>query len=577
MIDTGSDVSLVSEGIINRLKKYNLVGATNAKLSGANGLPVEVLGEIAMGFQMEGGYFQSKFLVVENFSHGILLGKDFLSNKGAIVDFHRGEMKIGKLIIPFIDKSKVNITSATNMVLEPYETKIVPVITKRSEWTPEGDSIFVGGGFLDEGQRVFIPKCLTRHDGRIQVSNVTDRKFVIKEGQSLATGDIIREYAKATPSFYCNKVTCVEGEDIPSGIKRRLVTAKDLDIGDLAPREQEELVQIVNDSGVIRDKLGKVTTMNHEIDTNGAIPINTRQYSCPIFKRELIRNEAQKMLVSGVVTPSNSPWNSPVVLVAKPSGEQRFAIDFRKLNAVTKKQAYPVPRIDDCLNSLGTGKFFTCLDLESAYWQVPLEEDAKQKTAFSVEGLGHLHFNVMPYGLVNAGATFQRLMDRTLNGLQWTHCLVYLDDIIVFGSTIEEHNERLKMVLERLAEANLTLKPGKCKWAKRKVKYLGHLIEDGTIKTDPEKTAAVREFPTPTSVKEVRAFLGLASYYRRFVKDFADLSKPLTDLTKTKQGKAFRWTEDAEKAFVEIKRKLVEAPCLTCLDQDAPLVIHTDV
>ena len=339
MIDTGSDVSLVSEGIINRLEKSNLVVATNAKLSGANGLPVEVLGEIAMGFQMEGGYFQSKFLVVENFSHGILLGKDFLSNKGAIVDFHRGEMKIGKLIIPFIDKSKVNITSATNLVLEPYETKIVPVITKRSEWTPEGDSIFVGGGFLDEGQRVFIPKCLTRHDGRIQVSNVTDRKFVIKEGQSMATGDIIREYAKATPSFYCNKVTCVEGEDIPSGIKRRLVTAKDLDIGDLAPREQEELVQIVNDSGVIRDKLGKVTTMNHEIDTNGAIPINTRQYRCPISKRELIRNEAQKMLVSGVVTPSNSPWNSPVVLVAKPSGEQRFAIDFRKLNAVTKKQA----------------------------------------------------------------------------------------------------------------------------------------------------------------------------------------------------------------------------------------------
>ena len=193
-----------------------------------------------------------------------------------------------------------------------------------------------------------------------------------------------------------------------------------------------------------------------------------------------------------------------------------------------------------------------------------------------MEGLGHLHFNVMPYGLVNAGATFQRLMDRTLNGLHWTHCLVYLDDIIVFGSTIEEHNERLKMVLERLAEANLTLKPGKCKWAKQKVKYLGHLIEDGTIKTDPEKTTTVREFPTPTSVKEVRAFLGLASYYRRFVKDFADLSKPLTDLTKTKQGKAFRWTEDAEKAFVEIKKKLVEAPCLTCLDQDAPLVIHTD-
>ena len=578
MIDSGSDVSLINAEVIKKLGHINKLVETNAVLSGANGLPINVLGVYEMGFQLEGVYYRNKFLVVDKFTQGVLLGKDFLFDKGAIVDFQNGEMKIGDLVIPFTETQAMRLNSASNIVIKGYETMVVPVITNEIRGSPKGDSILIDGGFLDEDNRLFIPKCLLKQDGMIQISNTSGQDLTIKEGQLLATGDIIREYAKATPSFFCNKISRVgignRAEEYAP--EKCMVTAKDLGVEDLSSIEQEDLVKIVNESGVIRNKLGQVTSTEHQIDTNGADAINTRQYRCPISKREIIRNEAQKMIVAGIVKPSDSPWNSPVVLVAKPSGEYRFAIDFRKLNAVTKKQAYPVPRIDDCLNSLGTGKYFTCLDLESAYWQVPLAEEAKQKTAFSVEGLGHLQFEVMPYGLVNAGATFQRLMDQTLNGLHWTMCLVYLDDIIVFGRTLEEHNERLKIVLNRLAEANLTLKPGKCKWARRQVKYLGHLIEDGMIKTDPDKTAAVREFPIPSSVKEGRAFLGLASYYRRFVPNFATLSKPLSVLTKTKHSQSFRWTDEAAAAFNEIKSKLTEAPCLTCLDQEAPLVVHTD-
>ena len=578
LIDSGSDVSLIHSEVIRKLGFLDALSKTSANLSGANGLPISVMGEFEMGFQLEGVYFRNKFLVVDKFSQGILLGKDFLFDKGAIVDFQKGEMKIGNVVIPFAGTHAIRVKSASNLVISGYKTMVVPVITEENLGSPKGDSIFIEGGFLDKDNQIFVPRCLLREEGMIQISNTSGKSINITEGDILATGDVIREYAKATPSFFCNKIsrTEIENRIDDHAPEKCMITAKDLGVEDLPENEQEELVKIVNESGVIRGKLGRVESTEHKIETDGAEPINTRQYRCPISKREIIRNEAQKMIVAGIVKPSDSPWNSPVVLVAKPSGEHRFAIDFRKLNGVTKKQAYPVPRIDDCLNSLGTGKIFTCLDLESAYWQVPLAEEAKAKTAFSVEGLGHLEFEVMPYGLVNAGASFQRLMDQTLNGLHWTMCLVYLDDIIVFGRTVEEHNERLRIVLKRLAEANLTLKPGKCKWARRQVKYLGHLIENGTIKTDPDKTAAVREFPTPGSVKDVRAFLGIASYYRRFVPNFATLSKPLSVLTKTKQSRSFKWTDEAEAAFKEIKTKLTEAPCLTCLDQDAPLVIHTD-
>ena len=404
MIDSGSDVSLINIGVIRRLKKLGDISNTNANLSGANGLPVKTLGEINLGFQLEGVYFRNKFLVIENFSHDLLLGKDFLCEKGGVIDFEKGNMKIRDISIPFVDRNQLTVTSECKQVLKGYSTMVIPVKTNDLETHPKGDSIFVEGGILDADNRIFIPKCLLRPDGMIQITNTSNVNIIIEKDQNLATGIIIREYSKATPSFFCNKISREFGEY--SETAKRGVTAKDLGVEDLSHDEQENLVRLINDSGVIREKLGKVSSLKHEIDTNGATPINTRQYRCPISKRELLRNEAQKMIVSGVVKPSNSPWNSPVVLVAKPSGEQRFAIDFRKVNSVTKKQAYPVPRIDDCLNSLGTGKYFTCLDLESAYWQVPLEEEAKQKTAFSVEGLGHLEFQVMPYGLVNAGQLF---------------------------------------------------------------------------------------------------------------------------------------------------------------------------
>ena len=275
----------------------------------------------------------------------------------------------------------------------------------------------------------------------------------------------------------------------------------------------------------------------------------------------------------GIIQPSKSPWASRVVLVQKKDNTLRFCVDYRKVNELTRKDAYPLPRLDDTLETLSGSKWFSTLDLLSGYWQVEVEECDRDKTAFvTKEGL--YEFKVMPFGLSNAPATFQRLMDLTLAGLQWSHCLVYLDDIIVMGRSFEEHLGNLNLVLEWLRDANLKVKPVKCALFQEQVCYLGHIISSKGIATDPSKTSKITKWPIPTTVQQVQQFLGLASYYRKFIKDFATVAKPLHRLTE--QGRPFRWTEDCASAFAELKLRLTSAPILTYPDFQLPFILDTD-
>ena len=240
------------------------------------------------------------------------------------------------------------------------------------------------------------------------------------------------------------------------------------------------------------------------------------------------------MLSQGIITASNSPWASPVVLVKKKDGSTRFCVDYRKLNWVTRKDSYPLPRIDDILDKLHGTAYFSTLDLMSGYWQCQLTPVAKEKTAFITFG-GLYEFEVMPFGLSNAPSTFQRLMETTLRDLNWKSCLIYLDDVIVFSHTFEEYLYHLAQVFDRLREANLRLKPSKCSFGRQEVNYLGHVISANGILPDPSKIELVRNFPQPKTVRQVRSFLGLANYYRRFVQDFSKIASPLHDLTKKHQ------------------------------------------
>ena len=316
--------------------------------------------------------------------------------------------------------------------------------------------------------------------------------------------------------------------------------------------------------------LGCATMMTHSIDTGSARPVRQQLRRYPPAHLEAISKHVDAMLHQGVIEPASSPWASNVVLVRKKDGSYRCCIDYRQLNLATRRDAYPLPRIDACLDALGGAKWFSTFDLRSSYHQVPMNRDDRDNTAFICHR-GMFRFKSMPFGLVNAGATFQRLMDVAMAGLHLNICLVYLDDIIVFSETEEEHLERIKMVLERIRVAGLKLKPEKCTLMQKSVSFLGHVVSGDGFSTDPEKIRAVTEWPTPSCVKDLRSFLGLASYYRRFVRGFASLASPLHDLMK--KGVHFEWTEEADAAFQALKAALTSPPILAMPTDGGQLVL----
>ena len=318
---------------------------------------------------------------------------------------------------------------------------------------------------------------------------------------------------------------------------------------------------------------GRTSVLQHNICTGNQPPIRQRARRLPPHRREEVRELIQQMQRRGVIRPSNSPWASPIVLVPKRDGSNRFCVDFRKLNAVTRRDAYPLPRVDDTLATMSGSKWFSTLDLISGYWQVEVAPEDQEKTAFcTTEGL--FEFTVMPFGLCNAPATFQRLMDLVLCGLQWSECLVYLDDVIVLGRTFQEHLDSLQSVFQRLRESGLKLKPAKCHFCQEQVTYLGHIISAEGIATDPEKTKQVAQWPVPTTQREVQQFLGLANYYRRFVRGYATIAKPLHKLTE--KTAEFRWTKECEEAFEDLHHRLTSTPILAHLDYSKPFILDTN-
>ena len=313
--------------------------------------------------------------------------------------------------------------------------------------------------------------------------------------------------------------------------------------------------------------------VQHQINTGNAKPTHVPRYRTAFSERQIISDNVKKMLDKKIISPSRSPWAAPVVLVSKKDGSVRFCVDYRRLNAVTIKDAYSLPRIDDSLASLNGNKYFTGLDVYSGYWQIKVHPNDKEKTAFVCDD-GLFEFNVMPFGLTNAVATFQRYMDAVLAGLKWNQLLVYIDDIIIFSKSFEDHLRDVSLTLDRLIEANLQLKPSKCHFFQEKLKYLGHVVSEQGVAPDPAKIAAIVEMKRPKNVTDIKAFLGSIGYYRQYIKNFAKKCASLNRLTRKEI--LFDWTEHEEKAWNELKQELIRSPILSHPNFDQEFIIETD-
>lgn len=353
-----------------------------------------------------------------------------------------------------------------------------------------------------------------------------------------------------------------------------------LDLDSLRADERTQAEAILEEFRTISSEvmgLGRTGLLSHDINTGDAPPIKQRYYMLSQQKLAELNRQLDEMLQQDVVEPSISPWNNPVTMAPKADGTLRFCLDSRKLNEVSKHDAYPLPYITQILDQLGQAKFLSSIDLKSAFWQIPLTPGSKEKTAFTVPSRGLFQFKVMCFGLTSAPATQQRLMDLLFGPEFGGRIFIYLDDIIVVSSTLEEHLRLLRTVVDRLSYANLTINLKKCHFFRRQLKYLGYVVDEFGLRTDPGKINSIVNFPIPTSRKEVKRFLGTASYYRRFIKNFSNIAGPLNKLTSSRKGAPpFLWSPAANEAFSELKLALTTAPVLACPDFTQPFAVHCD-
>ena len=440
----------------------------------------------------------------------------------------------------------------------------------------------------NDGQQVVLAGTLVhRKPGDVVIARVLNpyaHSITIAKRQRLGDGEIV-----TLPDS--NVFVCTAADSDPSEVVRQANTSPGNDdlfpphLKDLYVRtcedQSEEIKSLVHDllfdfQDVFSkhdNDLGLTHLTEHVIDTGNAVPIRQPPRRVPSAYAGEDKAALDKLIEQGCIRPSSSPWASGVVLVRKKDGSVRHCVDYRGLNKLTRKDAFPLPRTEDCLDAVAGATVFSTFDITSAYNQVPVRPEDIPKTAF-VTKYGLYEYTTMPFGLCNAPATFERLMEIAMNGLQWNTCLIYLDDLIVFSNDAGTHASRIRAVLERVRAAGLKLKPRKCSLFQSQVTFLGHVISSEGVLPNPDNVAKLAEWKVPESVTEVRSFLGLGNYYRRFVKDYSLLVKPLTDLTKKDQ--AFQWTAACQSAFESLKRALMGPDIMAYPTHDGYFILDCD-
>ncbi|KAI4871331.1 hypothetical protein NFI96_009730, partial [Prochilodus magdalenae] len=435
----------------------------------------------------------------------------------------------------------------------------------------------------------------------VHSASVLSQKRVVVTVRNVSSKPVVLR--RGTPLANIFPVTMVPQLKAPTSETTSTLSPSSFDFGD-SPMPEEAKQRLCQKMLERREvfschewDVGCSKSTKHEIRLTDPKPFRERSRRLAPADIEDVRKHLQELKENGIISDSRSPYASPIVVVRKKSGKVRMCVDYRTLNQRTIPDQYTVPRIEDALHSLSGSKWFTVLDLRSGYYQIPMSEADKEKTAF-ICPLGFYKFERMPQGICGAPATFQRVMERTVGDMNFLEVLVYLDDLIIFGKTLEEHEERLLKVLDRLRDEGLKLSLDKCQFGRTSVTYVGHIVSQDGIATDPSKIEAVSAWPKPQTLSELRSFLGFCGYYRRFVKDYSRICRPLNELLQgcsshsrlTKDGKPVhgkvhvkssepfgsRWTVECDSAFEELKAKLTQTPVLAFADTQKPYVLHVD-
>ena len=583
LVDTGSAVSLIRQDLWNKSRReYDKLEPWTKKLVSVDGSPVSVLGCCRIRITIGSETFHHTVLVVDNLTTEGILGLDFLKEYRCLVDLGENKLKISQnsICIPLEHNTEGAILNQINVTIA--QTVCIPARSELEVLAETNRDIDNGATWLLEGQQMkesplVVARALVRpHNNTVIVRllNPDTKPFTLHKKSKIALMEPIDNLCVCSAEATTNDNTSQVLTEEKKHILWDMVCNCHADLSDL---ERESLFFLLLQFGDIfagpEDMPGRTSKLKHSIDTGDAHPIRQPVRRIPPAKRREVTKLLDEMMKKNVIQPSSSPWASPIVLVQKKDGSTRFCVDYRKLNAVTRKDAYPLPRIDETLDTLYGSKWFSTLDLASGYWQVELHKDCQDRTAFCTPN-GLFEFKVLPFGLCNAPSTFQRLMDLILTGLQWSTCLVYLDDIIILGKNFTDHIDNIQVVLHRIKDAGLKLQPTKCHFFRKAVSYLGHIVSEHGVAVDPSKVDKIKSWPIPTSSREVQQFLGLANYYRRYIKGFAEVAKPLHKLTE--RNTTFKWSPECDNAFSTLCYKLTTTPVLAYPDFSKEFILDTD-
>lgn len=511
-----------------------------------------------------------------------LIGVDLLKQLQANINVNAKRLSTPFATIPIIFepeseikpnmKSNRNLINNYNMTIEPHVQKIVKIPVTQEN----GLGIL---NFQEFCKGLKMPKALVNVTGNFALTTVTNtnenpvhiefhdpldiepvntinvnfiEKMEIDNEISANQDNLLKENLKNLRLDHCNK-------EENNSIRKLCFEYRDIFYCENIP-------------------LSFTNKITHKIRLKDDTPIFTKSYRFPEVHRTEVKDQIAKMLDQDIIQLSTSPWSSPIWIVPKKldaSGHKkwRLVIDYRALNMRSIDEKWPLPNITDILDKLGKANYFTTLDLASGFHQILVDPEDIEKTAFSTEG-GHYEFKRMPFGLKNAPCTFQRVMDNVLRGLQNEICSVYLDDIIIFSTSLEEHLDRIKLVFDRLRESNFKIQLDKSEFLKKNVQYLGHIITQEGVKPNPEKISIIKNFPIPKTQKDIKSFLGLLGYYRRFIRDFAKITKPMTKCLK--KNATVIHDEEFIKSFNTAKEILTNDPILQYPDFSKEFILTTD-
>ena len=574
LIDTGSMITTISEGFLKKVPDVEIRDLETAlQIKGAAGQVVPYIGIVEVLIRINEQAMMVPVLVVHDTEYNknvpLIIGTNILEKMD--------KNNIDSLSKPIKDameslvEKEIEISTLSQITIVPGKNVIIKGKLKQNGKFTEGiikPSENIPGGILMPAIAV------TAHEMEVDIcmKNIANKSISIPKGQTIAhlVNYVILDSKSKANIMNINIQNSTASKDVPVNLDNtELTETQKIHVRELCKKYSDVFAQSTVE-------LGKAKGIKQKINLSDNQPFQQRARRIPPSMYDEVRKHINEMLACGAIRHSKSPWSSNVVFARKKDGSLRLCLDFRQLNSKTIRDAYMLPLIENTLNRLAGAKYFTCLDLQSGYWQVELEEEDKQKTAFRVDGIGFFECNRMPFGLTNAPAVFQRMMEQTLAEL--SNVLVYIDDIVIHSPSFEQHLEDLEQCFQRLQVAGLKLKPSKCYLFQKEIKYLGHIISEKGIRTDPDKCSAVENWEVPTNTHELRQILGFFSYYRRFMKDFAKIAKPLNDLLKDNVSKKapITMTEEAIEAFKTLKRSLTTTPILAYADYSIPFELHTD-